>query len=153
MFHKAQVFVYLFSLLHFHRVIRWNGKIHKMISYFSFLVNQSCLLTGAGYLKFCISKSHRVLCILFFRTDSGLRIHHLVVWLKFLSLAQFPVDHLSHSAEPSLALLLHLLAAFTNVINHFISVSQSLNLLFCYKLLLLLLLLFYPFESFSPSYC
>ena len=43
--------------------------------------------------------------------------------VKFFSLAQFPVDHSSKQVEPSFVLLLYKFAAFTYVINRFISVS------------------------------
>ena len=43
--------------------------------------------------------------------------------VKFESLVQFPVDHLSHPVMPSLVLHLCWFAGFAYVINRFISVS------------------------------
>ena len=46
------------------------------------IFTRSSLLVGIR-LSVCFSKSLRILCISFFRTDSGLCIYHLVVWSDF----------------------------------------------------------------------
>ena len=62
-------------------VVRWNGKIHYLTSFFLL----SRLLPGIEW-SFLISKFQRILCVSFSKTDSVLWIHHLSTWLNFLSL-------------------------------------------------------------------
>ena len=73
---------------HFYSMIRWNGKIHLMTSSF-LLGNTRCgLLTGIGW-SVSFSTSLRILCILFYRTDSGLCIYHLPIWSNYRHLYNF----------------------------------------------------------------
>ena len=80
----CQVFVYHFVFFYFKCVVRRNEKIHKMSSsyvgvgrghtFFLFLFSLnntwSCLLIGIRWFV-CISKSQRIFCVSFSRTDSG----------------------------------------------------------------------------------
>ena len=78
---RTQVFVYFFAFcVCLHCVVRWNSKIQKMTSFFFALINiQSGLLAGIRWFV-CTSKSQRILCVSFSRTDSILCICHLIVW-------------------------------------------------------------------------
>ena len=53
-----------------------------------------------------ISKSQRYFCVSFFWTDSGFALIPFVRMVKFILLAQFPVDHLAHPFVTSLILSL-----------------------------------------------
>ena len=56
--------------------------------FFLFIITRSGLLTGIMW-SICISKSLRMLCVSFFRIDSGLCIYHLVAWLNVNFLCNF----------------------------------------------------------------
>ena len=60
------------------------------LSFFLLTLNKSVRLVDVKW-SVCISKSQRILCILFFRTDSGLSMYHLFVWshLNFLHNSQW----------------------------------------------------------------
>ena len=73
------------------------GQQSRQFLYFSFLfffffvvVDMSGLL-GEIQWSACISKSHRILCVLFSRTGAGLCVYHLLVWskLNFLRISQW----------------------------------------------------------------
>ena len=74
-----------FTFFHFHSVNQ-NSKIlytaSSLLFFSGFFLLINCRF---GLLRWCIciSKSQRILCISFSRTDSGLWIPHLVVWLNF----------------------------------------------------------------------
>ena len=74
-----RVFFYL------HSVVCQDGKVFYLVDslfFFFFLLSiaWSGLLTRIG-LSVCITKSQKILCISFFRMDSGLCTHHLSVLL------------------------------------------------------------------------
>ena len=57
-------------------------------SIFLLTITRSVLLASIWWYV-CISKSQRILCISFFRTDSELCIYHLIVWSNFNFLHNF----------------------------------------------------------------
>ena len=72
-----------FAFFYFNSGVDRNCKIHQMISSFFFLINtRSCLLVGIRWF-FSISKSQRIFCVSFSRTDSALCIYYLLVWSNF----------------------------------------------------------------------
>ena len=71
-----------FSFSSLYTLVSWNSTIHKMISSFLF-VNTRFSLLARILLSVCISECQRILCISFYRTDSGLCIYHMSAWLKF----------------------------------------------------------------------
>ena len=56
--------------------------LHIFIFFFFLIIIWLCLLNGIR-LSVGISKSQRILFILFFRADSGLCFYHLVAWSNF----------------------------------------------------------------------
>ena len=64
----------------------WSAEIVKFnrwqVLFFLLINTRSCLLTGIRW-SVCISKSQRILCVSFSRTDSGSWIYHLSVWSCF----------------------------------------------------------------------
>ena len=77
---KVLVFISLLAFFYSHNVVRWNSKIHQITS--SFTNSKSGLLAWILWYV-CISKSQRILCVSFSRTNSGLCIYLLVVWWSF----------------------------------------------------------------------
>ena len=76
--------------LNFYRVVRRKGKLIK---------------DGIRWFVF-IDKSQRILWVWFYMIDSGVCIHHLVVWSKFSLLHNSQVDCLSHPIMLSFVRLL-----------------------------------------------
>ena len=72
------------------------------------ILGSARMVKSTWWIKYivCITKSQRILCILFSRTDSGLCIYHLVVF-RFQTLALFPLGYLSYPVLPSLVLILY----------------------------------------------
>ena len=70
----------LFSFLWFARLTK--STIWQVLIFFLLFISRFGLLARIKW-SFCISKSQRILCIWFSRTDSGLCIYYLVVWLNF----------------------------------------------------------------------
>ena len=67
----------------FYSVANWDSKLHNSASSLFLLI-----IIRSGHLaeirwSICISKSQRISCISFFRTDSGLCIYHLFIWSNF----------------------------------------------------------------------
>ena len=90
---------------------------------FFLLINTKSGLLAEIWWSFHISKSHRILCILFSRTDSGFYIYHLSAWWNFSLLpysqwVTFPTDLCLF-----LCFLLYQFSGFAYVINCFISIT------------------------------
>ena len=70
--------------------LRRQNPLYGRFPVFFLIITRSGLLARCK-LSTCISKSRRILCVSFFRTDSGLYICHLVVWsnLNFLHNSQW----------------------------------------------------------------
>ena len=96
-------FIFTLSFAGTAQSTRW-----QQYSLFFFLINRrSSLLTRIGW-SIYISKSQRILCLIFW--DRFLSKH--ISMAKFLSLAQFPVNYLFHSVRPTVVFLLCPLAIF-----------------------------------------
>ena len=95
---KVFVLISLFAFLQFYPVVSQNGKVYYLAgSLFLLTITKSAHQAEIRW-SICISKSQRILCILFSRMDSVLFIYHLVVWsnLNFLHNSQwiiFPPSH------------------------------------------------------------
>ena len=120
---KIQVFDYLFTFLYFHGVDHWNSKIAERQFLFFLLINN-----GSGRLarirwSVFISKSQRILCVSFSRTDCGLYIYHLVVWSSF---------YLLHNSRSSVVRSpVFLLSQFVINCLIFFSTQSTLAILWC----------------------
>ena len=60
-----------------------DGKVHYSTGSLFFLTITRCDLLAGIRWSVCISKSYRILCISFSRTDSGLCIYDLFIWSNF----------------------------------------------------------------------
>ena len=78
LFAILHVFLYLFVFFYFLSRIRWNDQIDLVKSSFFLLIHTGLLAEIRR--PVCVSKSQRILCVSFSRTDSGWYIYHLVVW-------------------------------------------------------------------------
>ena len=79
----------LFTYLQFYAVVSRNDKVHHSLgSHFFLFLFYFLLLLGLVEIRWSIriSKSQKILCVSFSRTDSGLCIYHLFIWsnLNFL---------------------------------------------------------------------
>ena len=76
-------YLYLFSFLSILPcgLLRWKSSLFSRFSFLLTIIRSSRLaeIKWSVY----ISKSQRILCVSFSRTDSGLYIYHLFVWLNF----------------------------------------------------------------------
>ena len=81
---KMSVLISLFTFFQFYFVLCWGGAsaIYGRFSFCLLTITKSVRLAEIMW-SFCISKFQRRLCILFFRTNSGLYIYHLFVWSDF----------------------------------------------------------------------
>ena len=72
-------------------MFRWDCKVHNFASSpFLLIIIRSGRLAEIRW-SVCMTKSHRGLCVSFFRTDAGLWKYHLFVWsnLNFLHNSQW----------------------------------------------------------------
>ena len=81
---KVQVLVSFFILFfYFYSMICLDSKIHRSAdSLFLLTITRSGLLAGISW-SVCISKSQRILCISFSKTDFCLYIYYLALWVNF----------------------------------------------------------------------
>ena len=94
---ERSLYLSLFLLSFSFNVVNRNGNVHNLAgSFLSFCFLLLLTITRSGRLakiqwSVCISKSQRILCVSFSRTDSGLCIYHLFVWsnLNFLHNSQW----------------------------------------------------------------
>ena len=65
-------------------MVSWDRKVDNFVNFLLFLliIIMSGLLAEIRW-SVCMSKSHRSLCVSFFRTGAGLCIYHLLVWSNF----------------------------------------------------------------------
>ena len=90
---KVEVLILLFAFSQLYSEVSQESKVHISASslflfLFFFFFFFCFIITMSGRraeirLSFCISKSQRSLCTLFFRKDAGLCIYHLFVWSNF----------------------------------------------------------------------
>ena len=79
---KVEVLIFLFTFLQIYSVVRRDSKVDNFPdSLFLLIIIRSSLLARIRW-SVCIWKSHRSLCESFSRTDTGLCIYHLFVWLN-----------------------------------------------------------------------
>ena len=111
---------------------RRQQKKNPLDSKFSFLsFTSSGLLTGIRWF-IRISKSLRILCVFFSRTDYGLCMHHLVVWSNFHFLHNS--QWITFCTQSCLVLYSLYVRLLHSLIMRFMVISQSLlnpHLLFC----------------------
>ena len=82
-------------------MVRRNGKFDNLAnSLFLLIIIRSGLLARIRW-SVCMLKSHRCLCVAFSMAGAGLCIYHLLVMVKFIFLAHFPVDHLARPIRVS----------------------------------------------------
>ena len=78
--------LFLFSLIFTQWSAGWQSSQFSRFSFFLLIITRSGLLVGIRW-SVCISKSKRILCILFTRTDgwtdSDLCMYYLLVWSNF----------------------------------------------------------------------
>ena len=76
---RSKYFFYLFAFFYFPFVVLRNDKISKMeIFFFFLLISMTSTLLFWIRWSVCISKSQRILCVLFYWIDFGLCMYHLV---------------------------------------------------------------------------
>ena len=110
--------------------------IIRQILFFQLTITRSGRLAEIGW-SVCVSKSHKILCVSFFGTDSRLCIYHLFTWSNLNFLHKF--QWMTHSR-----LVLYLLCAnlLHSLIMWLVVLSLSphnLHLLFCCVLFILAL--------------
>ena len=130
---KTEVLILLFTVFQFYSgVNREESKVNNFANSFFLLdIIRSGLLAEIRW-SISMSKSHRSLCVSFYRTDAGLYIYYLLLWsnLNFLHISQW-ITLLTQSClvlHPFCANLLYSLIMWLNV--SFLS-PHSQHLLFC----------------------
>ena len=78
---KVKVLISLFTFFQFYSVVSRDSKVDNLAYFLFFLliIIRSGLRAEIRW-SFCISKSHRGLCVSFSRTGVGLCIYHLLAW-------------------------------------------------------------------------
>ena len=78
---KVDELILLFTLLQFYSIVSQDGKVHNFASslFLLLIIIRSGLLAEIRG-SVCMSKSYRILCLSFSKTDPGLDIYHLLVW-------------------------------------------------------------------------
>ena len=81
--------ILLFTFFQFYSVVSQDSKVDNFGSFLLIIIRSGLL--AEIWLSVCMPKSHRSLCVLFYRTGAGLCIYHLLVWsnLNFLHISQW----------------------------------------------------------------
>ena len=79
----SRFFIVLFTFLQFYSLIRWDSKVHHSAGSLSFFFFFFFLTINRSDRLVRISKSQRILCFSFPKTDFGLCKYHLFIWSNF----------------------------------------------------------------------